>query len=74
MMDDDEKAATNRGSRPGKGVGEVTGSGAGAGGGGNPEDPDRDPIGGGGAIAPTTPGTADGEDDIPRSDEGSPAG
>lgn len=44
-LDDD---GTNRGRRPGKGSGPVTGSGAGAGGKGNPEDYDADPQGGGG--------------------------
>lgn len=39
----------NRGHRPGKGSGPVTGSGAGAGGKGNPEDYDADPQGGGGS-------------------------
>lgn len=40
--------AENRGHRPGKGSGPVSGSGAGAGGKGNAEDFDSDPQGGGG--------------------------
>ena len=43
-----DEGDANRGHRPGKGSGPVTGSGAGAGGKGNPEDFDADPQGGGG--------------------------
>src|SRR3546814_18152727 len=43
-----DEGDANRGHRPGKGSGPVTGSGAGAGGKGNTEDFDADPQGGGG--------------------------
>lgn len=48
-------AQQNRGKRPNKGSGEVSGSGAGAGGSGAPEDYDSDPVGGGGAFPPAGP-------------------
>jgi hypothetical protein len=53
---DSAPARNNRGKRPGKGSGEVTGSGAGAGGSGGPEDYDSDPVGGGGSFPPARPG------------------
>ncbi|MBA4751021.1 MAG: hypothetical protein H2055_02160 [Sphingopyxis sp.] len=49
-----DPAAANRGHRPGKGSGPVSGSGAGAGGKGNAEDYDGDPQGGGGEWPRTT--------------------
>src|SRR3546814_15146240 len=57
-----DEGDANRGHRPGKGSGPVTGSGAGAGGKGNPEDFDADPQGGGGqAPIPVDRGPKEGE-------------
>ena len=58
-----DPAAANRGHRPSKGSGPVSGSGAGAGGKGNAEDYDSDPQGGGGAMPrPTDHGPRTGAD------------
>src|SRR3546814_13156197 len=58
-----DEGDANRGHRPGKGSGPVTGSGAGAGGKGNPEDFDADPQGGGGqAPIPVDRGPKEGAD------------
>src|SRR3546814_17413919 len=58
-----DEGDANRGHRPGKGSGPVTGSGAGAGGKGNPADFDADPQGGGGqAPLPTDRGPKEGAD------------
>src|SRR3546814_16393853 len=58
-----DEGDANRGHRPGKGIGPVTGSGAGAGGKGNPEDFDADPQGGGGqAPIPVDRGPKEGAD------------
>jgi hypothetical protein len=58
-----DPAAANRGHRPNKGSGPVSGSGAGAGGNGNAEDYDSDPQGGGGDMPrPTDRGPKTGAD------------